>query len=65
MFNGSYYSDGYDAGMRNALEMMQIHIESCIMSAEKELHPQELGTVTTYLNDLKAIVERKLERSVK
>lgn len=64
-YSGSYYSDGYNEGEKNAFQMMQAHIESSIRAAEAELHPQMLGYAMTYLNDLKAIVERKLERVVK
>lgn len=64
-YSGSYYSDVYNEGEKNALQMMQAHIESSIRAAEAELHPQMLGYAMTYLNDLKAIVERKLERSAK
>ena len=64
-YSGSYYSDGYNEGEKNALQMMRAHIESSIRAAEAELHPQMLGYAMTYLNDLKAIVERKLERMVK
>lgn len=62
MSGGEYYSEGYKAGQRDAYELTYFHTESCLGRAAAELSPAEFEIVNTYLNDLLAILERRLSK---